>query len=196
MEQATHGYALSLNSVFSAFQRHVLSWVTIDNINQWFVVFLLLMVELACISVIILPISSTYQKRFLDALWKLYRNQRFRIVLRTIIGIVTFFFLDSLRRMYLAHAVEIAPKGEQIPQHLLIDMELNLVKAERNALLCGFAVYLFIALHRFHKLLDTVGDLKQTSPLKEKLTRIPVTTITAEEEETISFTTVEKKKVQ
>ena len=131
----------------------------LDYANQWAPVFILLMCELVLCTAMILPIPIQWRAKIsqqMSRLWNLY--PRFRIVMKTFIGIVTALFLDALRQMYMVHLSQRQPDLLKVGKEG--EMNNTLVAAQRNAFMCGFTVFLFMVLYRMQSMADQISGLE------------------------------------
>ena len=97
------------------------------------------------------------------------RYPRFRIISKTVIGIIALLFVDSLREMYSVHWVTQPPERLGIEKEAQIN--LDLVSSQRNAFLCGFSVFLFLLLYRFQSMVDKIVQLEKVLATRDE--RIP-----------------------
>lgn len=132
----------------------------IENLTQWTFPFALLTIELILCTVVVAPLPALMRTSLLKGLRSLWsRFPRFRLVYKTIMLLVTFLFVDSVRRMYVVYMrMEL--------QHLAgkngAANDLSaLYAAERNAYLCGFTVFLYLLLLRFESMLGDQTKLEE-----------------------------------
>jgi len=126
-----------------------------ENLNQWSIVFIVFLIELGLCSSIIFPVSLNLRSQLIYNLARLWdHNHRFRLVIKTLMFIMGCFFFDALRHMYTlydstsVYGTTNANPGLQAGSAQR-DAFLGYYKAERNAYLCGFTLFLFFLLHRF-----------------------------------------------
>eukprot|EP01114_Cavostelium_apophysatum_P007599 TRINITY_DN1973_c0_g1_i1.p1 TRINITY_DN1973_c0_g1~~TRINITY_DN1973_c0_g1_i1.p1 ORF type:complete len:216 (-),score=45.22 TRINITY_DN1973_c0_g1_i1:44-691(-) len=136
-----------------------LAFFIVDHLNQWGIVFGIFAVQLLMCSFLIAPVPISWRRKFLEK-WSFYWNlyPRFRIVIKTVIGIVFLLFLDACRKMYMIHWVTIDPSGTMVGTNK--DITLSLIGAQRNAFLCGSTVFLALLLNRFRIMVDRISDLE------------------------------------
>jgi len=132
----------------------------IENLTQWTFPFVLLTIEIILCTIVVLPLPNLMRISLLKGLRNLWvRFPRFRLVYKTIMLLVAFLFVDSLRRMYvvymrmeLQHIAGKNANGQDLSQ---------LYAAERNAYLCGFTVFLYLLLLRFEGMLGDQTKLEE-----------------------------------
>jgi len=155
----------------------------VNLINYWGLVFLIFLVELVLCTFVVSPIPLSWRQFALERIAKLWLKQkRFRLVYKTIMGIILVFFLDSLRHAYLAQLF--AMPTDTPTTATISEITSSLFEAERNALLCGCVLYLYMMLVRFqsmaHQIIELQERIQELQDLEERqdaVTHIPITTI-------------------
>jgi len=133
----------------------------LDHANQWSLVFIILSFEILFCTLIVLPIPLNWRQTILlktSNLWNRY--PRLRIVMKTVMGIITILFVDASLTLYTVHVRSNTPAQ---PGTVLDEKEINLTlfEAQRNAFLCGFSVFLFLMLYRFQSMADRITSLQE-----------------------------------
>lgn len=135
----------------------------LSHMNLWAAVFLLLCLELAMYTFLILPFPLSWRRELLESVSRLWRRvPRAQVVVWTVLVMLSLLFVDSLREMYAASRA-ISPNN----QHMLPEVSSEIYAQQRNAFLCGFTVFLAHMLYRFQSMVARISELEQalvTSP--------------------------------
>jgi len=131
----------------------------LNHMNQWTPVFFILLFEIFLCILLILPFPVHFEKKLVHSMSRLWKNHPyFRVTSKTIMAIITAFFIDNVRQMYTIHLYHVTPNLHMIGQE--DDLNLSLLSSQRNAYLCGFTVYLFLVLVRFQDMSGEIDALE------------------------------------
>jgi len=145
----------------------------LDNLSQWTLVFVTMLLEIGICTFIILPFPFSWRRKFLELFARVWNQYpRFRIVTGTWMTLISFLFVDALRKMWVIH-VTTTPQIIETPSGISTvdlsssnlvgnqkDIEVTLMVAERNAFLCGLTVFLWLILYRFQSMMDKLSNLE------------------------------------
>ncbi|CUM66222.1 uncharacterized protein PRCAT00003882001 [Priceomyces carsonii] len=152
-------------------------------------VFGLLIVEMAFFAVLSLPFPRKIRRSVLKSASAPFRNEKFQIAIKCVLGFVLVLFIDSVNRVYSVSS-ELHGKNSMLPgqgtaQSLVNDrseVQARRFYAQRNMYLCGFTLFLTLILTRTYSLVaelivtkDKLDNLQKdggddsSSPQIEKL---------------------------
>jgi len=106
---------------------------------------------------VVLPLPLHWRNIFLEKLSVFWNNYpRARIVTKTFLGLVTLFFVDALRTLYIT--VNIVDPLNPLKTE---ELKMKMYGGQRNAFLTGFTLFMFIMLYRFETMLFDVINLER-----------------------------------
>jgi len=121
---------------------------------QWQAVFAVLLVEMGICTIVILPLPLKYRRAILEGIDKLTKNQTVSTVLKVLFALLAFLFVDCVRS---SMRVE-----EQLDVHDVVGVGhaqshcehfSRLFRAQRNAYMTGFALFLFLMIFRLKEMM-------------------------------------------
>ncbi|EGV66603.1 Endoplasmic reticulum transmembrane protein 3 [Yamadazyma tenuis] len=142
-------------------------------------VFGLLVVEVAFFTVLSLPYPRKIRRTVLTTVSAPFRNEKFQIALKCILGFVLVLFIDSVNRVA---SVSNELQGSAIRGSAIVndrsEIQARRFYAQRNMYLCGFTLFLTLILLRTYSLVtellvtkDKVDALTGESELGETETK-------------------------
>jgi len=133
--------------------------ILLEYTNQWGAIFLLLTLELLLATFLVMPIPVGWRITVSQKMATAWNTlPRFRIISKTLMTIIGALFFDSLRKMYVIHLSTFQPDLLKVGREVEINKDLLI--AQRNAYLTGFTVFIFLILYRFQSMADQVATLE------------------------------------
>jgi B-cell receptor-associated protein 31 len=133
---------------------------------QWNVVFGVLCTEILTFLVLLVLPHGPYLAR-------IARSRAFaksKYILRILFYIMAFFFLDAMRQMYALESEKDATTqpATEVSMSVHANLNMRLFRAQRNAYLTFFTVFLMLVLNRFCNVIFEVAELKEKCALLEQ----------------------------
>jgi len=123
---------------------------------HWYIIFSFLSIEMALLVILVLPLPTQTKRPVIYFLAFLGRNTTTRAVLATVGGILSVIFLDCVRIMYQP------VKGNSEP------LLARQYASEKNAYLCGFALFFLFFLSRFQVVVNEMLQLEALAKVADE----------------------------